>query len=112
MSCRYSSSSAPGSCRGRAGRARAVTSASEGARRGHMGMEGIAAVLSPRVNRIRQYCVDVATLVFCAFFAWKSWILLEEAITEGFHSGSSWGPPLWIPYSLMTAGMVLLSLQL
>ena len=82
------------------------------ARRGHIGIEAIAAVLSPRVNRIRQYCVDVATLVFCAFFAWKSWILLEEAITEGFHSGSSWGPPLWIPYSLMTVGMVLLSLQL
>jgi len=82
------------------------------ARRGHIGIEAIAAVLSPRVNRIRQYCVDIATLMFCTFFAWKSWILLEEAITEGFHSGSSWGPPLWIPYSLMTTGMVLLSLQL
>ena len=82
------------------------------ARRGHIGIEAIAVLLSPRANRIRQFSVDVASLLFCGFFAWKSWILLEEAITEGFHSGSTWGPPLWIPYSLMTVGMVLLSLQL
>ena len=82
------------------------------ARRGHIGIEAVAALLSPRANRIRQFCVDVASLLFCGFFAWKSWILLEEATTEGFHSGSTWGPPLWIPYSLMTIGMLLLSLQL
>jgi TRAP-type C4-dicarboxylate transport system permease small subunit len=31
---------------------------------------------------------------------------------DNFHSGSTWGPPLWIPYSLMTVGMTLLALQL
>ena len=35
-----------------------------------------------------------------------------EAIVENFHSGSTWGPPLWIPYSLMTVGMTLLGMQL
>jgi TRAP-type C4-dicarboxylate transport system permease small subunit len=38
--------------------------------------------------------------------------LLEEAWIENHHSGSTWGPPLWIPYSLMTVGMALLSVQL
>ncbi len=47
--------------------------------------------------------------MFCGFFAWKSWILLDEAIVDNFHSGSTWGPPLWMPYSLMTVGMTLLS---
>ena len=82
------------------------------ARRGHVAIEAIVGLLPPRVNRIRQIGVDIASLVFCGFFAWKSWILLEEAILENFHSGSTWGPPLWIPYSLMTVGMTLLGLQL
>ena len=82
------------------------------ARRAHVSIEAIVALLSPRANRIRQVIVDLASLGFCAFFAWKAWALLDEAIIEGFHSGSTWGPPLWIPYSLMAAGMTLLSLQL
>ena len=82
------------------------------ARRGHVAIEAIVGLLSQRVNRVRQIAVDIASFAFCGFFAWKSWILLEEAIVDNFHSGSTWGPPLWIPYSLMTGGMVLLSLQL
>jgi TRAP-type C4-dicarboxylate transport system permease small subunit len=89
-----------------------LSSAAVQAHRGHIGIEAIVGLLSPRANRIRQVMVDAASLAFCSYFAWKSWLLLEEAITEGFHSGSTWGPPLWIPYSLMTAGMTLLSLQL
>jgi TRAP-type C4-dicarboxylate transport system permease small subunit len=81
------------------------------ARRGHVAIEAIVGLLPPRVNRVRQIAVDIASLAFCGFFAWKSWILLDEAIVDNFHSGSTWGPPLWIPYSLMTVGMTLLGLQ-
>jgi TRAP-type C4-dicarboxylate transport system permease small subunit len=49
--------------------------------------------------------------MFCAFFTWQSWLLLLEAIDDGRVTDSSWAPPLWIPYSLMTAGMTLLSLR-
>jgi TRAP-type C4-dicarboxylate transport system permease small subunit len=89
-----------------------MSSAAIQARRGHVGIEAIAGLLSPRANRIRQFLVDLASLAFCSFFAWKSWTLLEEAWVEDFHSGSTWAPPLWIPYLLMTAGMTLLSIQL
>jgi TRAP-type C4-dicarboxylate transport system permease small subunit len=82
------------------------------ARRGHVAIEAIVGLLPPRVNQVRLIAVDIASLLFCGFFAWKSWILLEEAIVDNFHSGSTWGPPLWIPYSLMTVGMTLLGLQL
>jgi TRAP-type C4-dicarboxylate transport system permease small subunit len=82
------------------------------ARRGHVAIEAIVGLLPARVNAVRQWLVDVASLVFCGYFAWKSWTLLDEAWVENYHSGSTWGPPLWIPYSLMAVGMTLLGLQL
>jgi len=82
------------------------------ARRGHVAIEAVVGLLPPRVNLIRQWLADVASLVFCGFFAWKSWTLLDEAWVEDYHSESTWGPPLWIPYSLMAVGMTLLTAQL
>jgi TRAP-type C4-dicarboxylate transport system permease small subunit len=82
------------------------------AQRGHIGIEAIVGLLPKRVNRIRILLVDLASLAFCSYFAWKSITLLHEAIVDDYHSSSTWAPPLWIPYSLMTAGMVLLSVQL
>ena len=89
-----------------------MSSASIQARRGHVAIEAIVGLLPAGVNRVRQIVVDGASFLFCAFFAWKSWLLLAEAWTENFHSDSTWAPPLWIPYSLMTVGMTLLSVQL
>jgi TRAP-type C4-dicarboxylate transport system permease small subunit len=89
-----------------------MSSAAVQALRGHVAIEAIVGLLPPRANFIRQILVDLASFAFCAFFAWKSWTLLHEAVVEGFHSGSTWGPPLWIPYSLMAVGMTLLSLQI
>jgi TRAP-type C4-dicarboxylate transport system permease small subunit len=89
-----------------------MSAAAVQARRGHVGIEAIVGLLSPGANHVRQILVDVATFVFCAYFSWKSVLLLHEAIVEGFRTSSTWQPPLWIPYSLMTAGMVLLSLQI
>ena len=88
-----------------------MSAAAVQARRGHVAIEAVSAMMSPRANRIRLFFVDIATLIFCAYFSWKSWTLLHEAIVEGYRTGSTWQPPLWIPYSLMTCGMVLLSIQ-
>jgi TRAP-type C4-dicarboxylate transport system permease small subunit len=89
-----------------------MSSAAIQARRGHVAIEAVVAVLPPGANRIRLVFVDIASLMFCAYFAWKSWTLLHEAWVEDHHSGSTWGPPLWIPYTLMAVGMTLLSVQL
>jgi TRAP-type C4-dicarboxylate transport system permease small subunit len=89
-----------------------MSSASIQERRGHVAIEAIVGLLPAPVNRLRQIMVDGASFLFCAFFAWKSWLLFAEAWTENFHSESTWGPPLWIPYSLMTVGMALLAVEL
>ena len=80
--------------------------------RGHVGIEALGTVLPAWVNRVRLAMVDVASLLFCAFFAWKSWTLFHEAWAEGQTTSSSWAPPLWIPYVLMALGMTLVSLRL
>ena len=89
-----------------------MSSAAVQAIRGHVAIEAIVGLLPPRTNAIRQILVDLGSFAFCAFFAWKSWTLLLEAVEEGYHSGSTWAPPLWIPYSLMAVGMTLLSIQI
>src|SRR3569833_72424 len=89
-----------------------MTSAYVQAQRGHIGIEAFVGLLSPLVNRIRLWLVDLASLLFCAFFAWKSWPLAHEAYVDGQVSNSMWSPPLAIPYVLMALGMSLLCVQI
>jgi TRAP-type C4-dicarboxylate transport system permease small subunit len=80
--------------------------------RGHIGIDAVAGVLPAWLNRWRMLGVDLISTLFCAFFSWKSITLCHEAWVEKQTTSSSFAPPLWIPYSLMSAGMVLLTLQL
>ena len=89
-----------------------MTAAYVQGQRGHIGIEAFVGLLSPAVNRVRLWLIDLASLLFCAFFAWKSWTLAHEAWVDGQVSNSMWSPPLAIPYVLMACGMSLLCLQL
>ena len=80
--------------------------------RGHVGIEALPELLSPRANYIRVLLVDFVSLAFCAFFAWKAWTLFEEAWIDDQHTASSWGPPLSIPYGAMSVGMSILCAQI
>jgi len=81
-------------------------------RRGHVGIQALSVILPPAADRIRRYLSDVAALAFCAFFCWKSWSLLIEAVRDGQTSNSAFGAPLWIPYGCMALGMTLVVLEL
>ena len=80
--------------------------------RGHIGIEAVVGLLPAGVDRVRRYFVDAWSMLFCGFFAWKSWHLLQEAYADHQTTSSAWAPPLAIPYGLMTLGMVLLTLQI
>lgn len=82
------------------------------ARRGHVAIDALAQILPPGIDRVRRVLADLLSFLFVAFFAWKSVALLLEALEDGQTTPSSWGPPLWIPYGCMAAGMILLALQL
>jgi TRAP-type C4-dicarboxylate transport system permease small subunit len=89
-----------------------MTSAYVQQQRGHIGIEAFVGLLSPFANRVRLWLVDVASFLFCSFFAWKSWTLAHEAWVDDQVSNSMWSPPLAIPYALMAAGMTLLCVQI
>jgi len=82
------------------------------ARRGHVAIDVMAHILPPGLERLRHVLADLAACLFCGYFTWKSWQLLMEAIEDDQISSTAWGPPMWIPYSAMMAGMALLSLQI
>jgi len=82
------------------------------AQRGHIGIEAVSSILPPGANRIRMIVVDLMSLAFCAFFAWKSWTLFHEAWVDRMTTSSTFSPPLTIPYGLMATGMTLLVVQL
>jgi TRAP-type C4-dicarboxylate transport system permease small subunit len=80
-------------------------------RRGHIAIEAIEGFFPDGVERARALLSDVICLLFCGFFSWQSWLLLLEAVEDGRVTDSAWAPPLWFPYSLMTAGVSLLTLR-
>jgi TRAP-type C4-dicarboxylate transport system permease small subunit len=80
-------------------------------RRGHVGIGALQHILPPASERVRLIFADFVTFAFCTFFCWKSWTLLAEAIEEGQISNTPWGPPLWIPYGIMSIGMTMLVAQ-
>lgn len=80
--------------------------------RGHIAIEAIEGFLPERIERARAIVSDAICFLFCAVFTWQSWLLMLEALDDGRVTDSAWAPPLWIPYSMMTAGMSLLTLRL
>ena len=81
------------------------------ARRGHIAIEAVTGLLSPRAERMRVLLADSVCLAFAALFGWLCWEMLIEAVHSGEVTDSIFAPPLWFPYGMMTGGIVLLALR-
>lgn len=89
-----------------------LSAASVQARRGNPRIEAVDALIGRKALPWWTMTLDALSLIFVAFVAWKSGELFLEAWNEGQVSASTWAPPLWIPYGVMTLGLGLLSLEL
>src|SRR5262249_40340535 len=89
-----------------------LSSAYVQSKRGHIGIEVLSSYLSPGVNRVRHSLVDATAFCFVTIFAFQVVSRLQEGVVEGKSTHPAWGPPLWIPYLLLTFGMIVLALQL
>ena len=81
------------------------------AARAHVNIDIVDHLMSGSLNRWRLLLADVGAAGLCGFVAANAWRLTGTAWSEGWVSNSTWGPKLWIPFSLIALGMSLLALQ-
>ncbi|GAB6062270.1 hypothetical protein JCM30394_09990 [Deferrisoma palaeochoriense] len=88
-----------------------VGSAYTQSREGHLNVDLLIVYLPPRTRELVLIGAAALGAALCALIAWYAWPMWWEAWVRNDHSESLWGPPLWIPYLFLPAGMTLLFLQ-
>ena len=77
----------------------------------HVSMEWIYDFLSKKnILRLKIFTSLVSLLFFLILF-YFGFLMVEEAFTKNYSTGTVWDPPLWIPYSSMMIGAGLMILQ-
>ena len=77
----------------------------------HVSMDWIYDFLSRR-NIIRlKIFTSLLSLVFFLFLFYFTFLMVEEAFVKNYTTGTIWDLPLWIPYSSMLIGAILMILQ-
>jgi TRAP-type C4-dicarboxylate transport system permease small subunit len=80
-------------------------------KRGHVGTEVIDLMLPKHWVPWRIVLGDVLSCAVCAFIGTSVASYAMKAWNEGWVTDSLWGPPLWIPFTLIAVGMWLTALQ-
>ncbi len=77
----------------------------------HVSMEWIYDFLSKKnILRLKIFTSLISLLFFLILF-YFGYLMVEEAFTKNYSTGTVWDPPLWIPYSSMMIGAALMILQ-
>jgi TRAP-type C4-dicarboxylate transport system permease small subunit len=77
----------------------------------HLNVDLVIINLSPKTREVTLIAVSIISCLLTAILAYYAWPMWWEALVNGEHSESLWGPPLWIPYLFLPLGMTLLFLQ-
>ena len=62
------------------------------------------------ILRLKIFTSLISLLFFLILF-YFGFLMVEEAFTKNYSTGTVWDPPLWIPYSSMMIGAALMILQ-
>ena len=66
--------------------------------------------LSEKSVTILKISTSVLCLVFFLVLLYVSYEIVSEAFLKNYDTGTVWGPPLWIPYSSMLIGAMLMTM--
>jgi TRAP-type C4-dicarboxylate transport system permease small subunit len=79
--------------------------------RGHVNVDVLPLHLGPRMRFWLAIATGVVGIAFCVTLAILTFLYWHEAWTNNWRSNTMWRARLWIPYSAMPIGLVLLTLQ-
>ena len=74
-------------------------------------MEWIYDFLSKKSIIKLKIFTSFISLGFFLILFYFGFLMVEEAFTKNYTTGAVWDPPLWIPYSSMLLGSILMILQ-
>lgn len=77
----------------------------------HVAVTFVINFLSPKVRSWLDVFTSLLTMVFCGILVWKGGESAITAYTGDYHSSSLMNFPLWIPYSFIPLGALVLGLQ-
>lgn len=79
--------------------------------RSHVGTEVLDLILPKHWIPWRILFGDILSCAVCLFIAVSVSLYTHQAWSEGWTTDSTWGPSLWIPFSLIAVGMWFTVLQ-
>jgi TRAP-type C4-dicarboxylate transport system permease small subunit len=78
---------------------------------GHISCDIVTTFLPPKPKVVVRLVGSIVTAIVVGVIAWNAWPWWWEATEAGWHTETSWGPPLVFPYMLIPLGTTFLLLQ-
>ena len=81
------------------------------AENGHVNMDYFYTFLSEKGVVILRISTSILCLMFFLVLFYVAYEITAEALIKNYDTGTVWGPPLWIPYSSMLIGAILMTMS-
>ncbi len=76
----------------------------------HVRMEALYNVLPPAIKPVANFISKMSIILFCGVIVWAGSVNAITAFEKGYRSSSLLSFPMWLPYTLIPIGGILLLL--